>query len=438
VSKEKRRAKGEGSIVAREYWQLSLAYKDSNGRPKRLRVYAKTKADLKQRIAGKVADNPDLEHRLHRGEGAITKSTRWQYSIDCGKDKSGNRRRTYIYATSRAALIRKISDERARAGGSFRARSRVTIAEWVELWLKKEKQPNLARSTYAVYEVAWRVHVKPLIGSRRLDKLDADDVQNLYDDLRDKKVGGRTVQVAAKIMRAAFDAAINQKKLSGSNPWRTKSIPTHKAREGRVLTPEEAARFIVAARNDAFEGVWLLGLFGGLRLGECLGLRWGDVDLETGEVRVRQQATEVYGHVEIGPLKTASSQRDIVISGTTLDSLRRRRAAADVAGHGSEFVFTTPTGRLLDRNNVRRRHFAEVCKKAEIKGLRPHDLRHSMTSHAIAAGLSPIVVARRLGHGSTRMTLDRYGHQLPGQQREAATALEGRLDPAAGRPVSPK
>lgn len=114
-------------------------------------------------------------------------------------------------------------------------------------------------------------------------------------------------------------------------------------------------------------------------------------------------------HVEIGPLKTKSRKRDIIILGSALDALRRRHKAAKREGHGSPFCFTSPSGQLLDRNNVRRRHFFSVCKQAGINGLRPHDLRHSMTSHAIAAGISPIVVARRLGHGSTRMTLDRYG-----------------------------
>ncbi|MFY9884688.1 MAG: site-specific integrase, partial [Candidatus Cybelea sp.] len=250
----------------------------------------------------------------------------------------------------------------------------------------------------------------------------------VYAELRKKRIGGRTVQVVAKVMRAAFDAAIRREKYPyASNPWRIVPVPRHQYREARVLTAAEAQRFLAAAKTDTFEAVWLLGLFGGLRLGECLGLKWADVDLRSGDIRVRQQAAEVYGRVEIGPLKTKSSRRNLVITGAALQALRRRKAAADAEGHGSPFVFTTPRGALLDRNNVRRRHFAEVCKRAEITDLRPHDLRHTMTSHAIAAGLSPIAVAQRLGHGSTRMTLDRYGHAMPGQQKEAAAVLERRL-----------
>ena len=188
-------------------------------------------------------------------------------------------------------------------------------------------------------------------------------------------------------MRAAFDAAILQEKYPRPNPWRAVSTPRHDYKEPHVLTDAEARSFLEAAKEDAFEAVWLLALFGGLRLGECLGLQWQDVDFKSGRIDIRQGATEVNGSIQVGKLKTKSSRREI----------------------------------------VRRRHFQKVCKTANITDPHPHDLRHSMTAHGLAAGLSPIVVAARLGHGSTRMTLDRYGHQLPGQQREAARVLERRF-----------
>jgi hypothetical protein len=84
----KRRAKGEGSITQREVWQFSLSFRDELDKPKRVRIYAKTKGALDKRIAEKIQD-PSL-----RANGTITKSKRWQYSIDCGKNDGGKRRRT--------------------------------------------------------------------------------------------------------------------------------------------------------------------------------------------------------------------------------------------------------------------------------------------------------------------------------------------------------
>lgn len=228
-------------------------------------------------------------------------------------------------------------------------------------------------------------------------------------------------------MRGAFDAAIRHEKYHRPNPWRATPIPRHEYKEPRVLTDDEARQLIAAAKHDSFEGIWLLSLFGGLRLGECLGLRWRDVDLDTGKIDVRKQITEINGKIAEGPLKTKSSRREIVVGSIVVTALRRRLQTAKAEGHKSEFVFTDGEGRFLGRTYLRRRHFEKVCKAAGISGVHPHDLRHTMTSHAIAAGLSPIVVARRLGHGSTRMALDRYGHQLPGAQAEASAVLEKRL-----------
>jgi integrase len=378
------------------------------------------------------------KRRRPKGEGSVFQRPQgfWVFSQSLGKDpETGKRRRLDLYAHTRADLMRKVADERARLGGSIvKPRGvRGDLGQWVERWLEEEKRPNLAASTYAVYEVAWRVHTKPLVGDFRLDRFGPDDVRAVLTKLRAKKVGGRTLQVVWKVMRAAFDAAILQEKYHRPNPWRAVSTPRHDYREPHVLTDAEARSFIEAAKEDAFEAVWLLSLFGGLRLGECLGLKWRDVDLKSGRIDIRQGATEVNGSIQVGKLKTKSSRREIVVGKVAAEALQRRQQAADKEGHKSPFCFTSPTGELLGRTYIRRRHFEKVREAAKIAGLHPHDLRHTMTSHALAAGLSPVVVAKRLGHGSTRMTLDRYGHQLPGAQAEAAAVIEGRLSSAKGK-----
>ncbi len=365
--------------------------------------------------------------RRRKGEGSIffhEKLGRWTGVVSKGRGPDGRRIRNQVYGATEGAVVAKLKEiDREIASG----RRKGTTAQWVEHWLEEEKRPNLAASTYAVYEVAWRVHTKPLVGDFRLDRFGPDDVRDVLTKLRAKKCGGRTLQVVWKVMRAAFDAAILQEKYPRPNPWRAVSTPRHDYKEPHVLTDAEARSFLEAAKEDAFEAVWLLALFGGLRLGECLGLQWQDVDFKSGRIDIRQGATEVNGSIQVGKLKTKSSRREIVVGKVVTDALRRRHQAADKEGHKSPFCFTSPTGDLLSRTYIRRRHFQKVCKTANITDPHPHDLRHSMTAHGLAAGLSPIVVAARLGHGSTRMTLDRYGHQLPGQQREAARVLERRF-----------
>jgi integrase len=365
------------------------------------------------------------KQRRGKGEGCITerRDGTWMFSVRLGRGHP----RKCIYAETRALLLRKIADERAAGRGTFRPIVKNTIGEWVEGWLENEKRPNLARSTFAVYEVAWRIHAKPLIEHQRLEKFSPDDVTGVYAALRKKKVGGRTIQVVAKVLRGAFDAAIHHEKYHRANPWAAVPVPRHDYKEPHVLTEQESQRFVEAARHDRFEAVWLLSLFGGLRLGECLGLQWRGVDFDSGRVDIWQQLAEVNGHLEIDLLR-----RRVPGERSSSVVLRWTPCYGGRPPHGRKAMvrrsfFTDERGAFLNRTYVRRRHFQKVAEAAGITGVHPHDLRHTMTSHALAAGVSAVVVSRRLGHGSTRMTLDRYGHQLPGAQAEAAAVIEGRL-----------
>jgi integrase len=120
--------------------------------------------------------------------------------------------------------------------------------------------------------------------------------------------------------------------------------------------------------------------------------------------------------VDVGALATAA--------------LRRREKAAQTEGHGSVLAFPVIDGKPMRRSNVRHRHFRPLCERAGITGLRLHDLRHSMTSLAIAAGSAVKVISERLGHSTTRLTQDRYAHELRGLQRQTASAIDSTLKAA--------
>lgn len=375
-----------------------------------------------------MTENRKGKSRRPQGEGTIVQRADglFMFSIRLGRDPAGKPKRKYLYARTKGELKRKIADEKARGGGTLRIRGNETAAQWMEYWLE-QKKPDVAKSTFASWSVAWHKHAKPIIGGIRLDEFDPQNVAGLYKALREQKTGGRTIQIVAQVLRAAFEAAILQEAYHRANPWRKVPVPKHETKEARALDAAEARKFIDAARSDRYEALWLLCILAGLRLGEALGLEWNDVDLETGVVNIRQQLTDVDGKVEIAKLKTRSSRRQIAVGPSALAALERRWAAAKGERHGSKFVFTTISGAFPNRGNLRNRNFAAVCQQAGIGKLTIHQLRHSMTSIAFASGVSPVVVAARLGHGSTRMSLDRYGHVLPGQQLEAAQAIEGQL-----------
>lgn len=382
-----------------------------------------------RRTLTEMASEPKKKRRP-KGEGGIryhAGKALWEATIDLGKDASGLRRRRTIYAKTRPQLLRDLADLKARSGGTVRPRAIGTVGEFVDRWLREDVKPNRRGKTYESYESSWRVHAEPLIGSIKLEKFDVDHVARLYETLRADGATPSAIRHVSSVMHNAFAIAVRRQAYTKANPFAIVERPTHRAREGRALTVAEAGRFIEAARDDRLEALWILCLTAGIRIGEGLGLRWSDVDFKGRAIAIQQAATQVRGRVEIGPTKTHRSRRRVYLGKLAMDALARRRRAADAEDHGSGLVFPTMAGKPLLRSNVYRSHFAPLLERAKLTGVRIHDLRHTMTSLGIAAGVVPKALAERLGHTTTRLTEDRYGHLLPGVGAGAAGAIDQML-----------
>ena len=367
------------------------------------------------------------KRRGPRGQGTIYQRPNrglWVAEFDLGKGANGKRQRRTLYAGTRAALNRKIADTRARAGGSIKPRAAGTLADFVRGWLSDDVQPNRATATHLLYEGIWRVHVEPLIGGVQLERLAVDDVKRLVRMLR---AGGTSDSMIARVLRVmnrAITVAIRQGSFHRVNPFGQIDRPRGERREGRSLDVDEARRFLVAARGDRYEALWAVLLTSGLRIGEALALRWSDVDFERETLAIRRSLSEAGNSLEFKGPKNKGSIRSVRLGAIALAALRQRENEARLETHDSELIFPTAIGTPLRRSNLRRSHFTPILKSANISGLRIHDLRHTMTSLGVDAGINSKVLAERLGHSSTRMTEDRYAHVLPGQQAAAALAID--------------
>ena len=319
---------------------------------------------------------------------------------------------------------------RARGGGSIRPRAPGTVGAWMTRWLEEQRE-SLSANGYAHYEWAWRRHAAPILGAQTLERLDVEDVEALYRALRNGGASPTVIGRVAMVMHRAIAVAIRRRTYTKANPFALVDRPKVARSQTRVLEPEDARRFLEEAKADRYAALWTLLLTAGLRIGEALGLEWGDLDLDQGRLSVRRSLIEVNGYVELGPTKTAGSRRLVTLGPVAVRALRERRRQADAETHGSKLVFPTLAGTPLRRSNLRRSHFVPICERAGIEGLRIHDLRHSMTSLALLGGVSAKVVSERLGHSTTRLTLDRYSHLLGDLQSEAANTIETTL---AGRP----
>jgi integrase len=178
----------------------------------------------------------------------------------------------------------------------------------------------------------------------------------------------------------------------------------------------------------------VLALNTGMRQGELLALKWDDVDLERGVLRVRRTLTREGGFFALGEPKTRKSRRAIRLTAAAVEALRAHlsRQLAEMERMSSLYqpgglVFATETGTIINPSNLRNRSFKPLLKRASLRLIRFHDLRHTCATLLLSKNVNPKVVSEMLGHASVRITLDTYSHLMPDMQETAARALEDAL-----------
>jgi integrase len=310
--------------------------------------------------------------RRRKGEGALTyrhDKKLYQFEIELPRTVDGKRRRRVVYGKTAEETRRKISDLKARDGGTLQPVNPQRISAYATVWLANNSR-RLAPKTYEFYVWAWD-KAAPIVGGVRLDRFDRTQVIRLFAALEEAGCSANTIRAVKTVMSIIIADAIADGLYTAINPFTLvkKALPKHKAEEGRALSPIECGRFIEAAYADRLEAAWLLGLTAGLRIGEIFGLQWSDIDFDNAVVAVRRQAVEVKGVLQITELKTADSARVMPIGNIALDALRRRQTAASIEHDRSIWVFSSANpGMPVSPGNARRRSFAKIVAAARIEG----------------------------------------------------------------------
>jgi integrase len=196
----------------------------------------------------------------------------------------------------------------------------------------------------------------------------------------------------------------------------------------RAWSASEARAFLTGMADDRLAALWVVALNSGMRRGELAGLRWVDVDLDGGTIAVTQQRTTAHYKVVVAEPK-ARSRRVIPVDAAVVESLRahrrrqlEERLLAGPAWTDSRYVFVDELGVPYHPGRLSEL-FGRSCRAVGVPPIRLHDLRHTMATAALQAGIHPKVVQERLGHSSIAITLDSYSHVAPTLQREAADKL---------------
>jgi integrase len=345
----------------------------------------------------------------------------------------GKRVRKSLYGKTRREVQQKlVVAQRDLQRGITPTDDRLTTGQFLDRWLEDVAKATVRPRTYVSYEQTVRLHLKPTLGRIVLSRLRPQQVQALLNAKLASGLSPRSVGIVHAVLRTALNQGV-QWDMVPRNVAALVQPPRVTRAEISPLTPEQARDFLDAVRGDRLEALYSVGLALGLRQGEILGLRWADVDLEGGTIRVTQALQRVNGRLDFVEPKSLSSRRTIPMPATVARALRahrpwqlEERLAAGARWRESDLVFTTSLGTPLDSRNITRR-FQVALERAGLPRLRFHDLRHTAASLMLAQGVPARVVMETLGHSQISLTMNTYSHVVPALQREAADRMEAIL-----------
>ena len=372
------------------------------------------------------------------GEGSIRKRKdgRWEGRYTAGHDPAtGKTIYKNVLGKTQAEVKEKL--KRAIEDSAKLDMSKVgqyTVGQWMDVWFENYAKIKVRPSSHQTYRGYIENHIKPNIGSIPLNKLTSLELQKFYKKLlgngrverieskkQPKGLSAKTVRNINQIISSALNLAIEQKLLL-TNPADACALPKLEHREMKTLPVEQLASFLREAKESGVFEMYYIELATGLRRGELLGLKWSDIDLEHGSLRVQRQIARIDGEIVEAPLKTKNAYRTLPLSADAIDVLKTQKKKCG----NSQYVFPSPTGGPISPDSVLHM-LHRVLKRAGLPKVRFHDLRHTFATLALQNGVDIKTVSGMLGHFSAGFTLDTYAHVTTSAQKEAANTMGGVL-----------
>ena len=386
-----------------------------------------------------MADSKRARGRRGNGEGSVYQRGdrgTWVAQVPVGINPDGSYRfKRYSCETQGAAKAKLRAAQDALDRGADLGAKTQTLGAFLDAWLADVVWRDAEPKTYEGYAYTAGL-IKPSLGKVPLDKLTPQHVQKLLNELLER--GGaageglspRTVQYVRATLRRALGQALKWG-LVTRNVATLVEPPKSRRAEVQFLTEQEARALLAAAKGDRLEALYAVALTLGLRQGELLGLRWEDLDLDRGVLRVRQQLQHMKREQPIlKGLKTRASRRDLDLPARLVLHLRAHRARQrrEIEGKGDAWrehglVFPSAVGTPMTPRNLVRR-YQDLLGRAGLPARRFHDLRHTAASLMFERGLEATTVQRVLGHSSITITNDTYLHLMPRAKRRSAEVMD--------------
>lgn len=335
----------------------------------------------------------------------------------------------------------RVDNSHAIRKGVLKAPSKVTLRDSWESWqagalegtIRARSGDRYKPAVLRGYAASMRLHVLDELGARRLSDVTRLDLQDLADRMLAAGKDPSTIRNALMPLRAIYRRALSRGDVM-VNPTTGLELPAPKGTRDRIATPAEASE-LLGALAEADHALWATAFYAGLRRGELRALRWENVDLDAGEIRVEAGYDEKEGLIEA---KSKAGRRVVPIVAVLRTYLLAHHLRAGRPSTG--FVFGGRDAGPFTPSAVRRRALTAwkvenvEREKREEEPLVPiglHEARHTFASVCIAAGVNVKALSAYMGHSSVTITLDRYGHLMPGHAAEAVERIDAYLIGAA-------
>jgi len=384
-----------------------------------------------------------------RPQGHIRDRSRGSFEIrySLGTDPATGKRRV---VTATVKGNRKAAEKELRRllrtvdTGEHVDPTRMTVRAWLTQWHDTVRS-EVSLKTHERYGEIVNNFLIPALGNLPLVKLAPINIQHAYNGWAaggrlDGKQGGlsaRTRRHIHRVLKSALSRAVEQQLLA-RNPAEAfkKRLPKVARRNMKTLTTGESARLLHAIKHTRIYWPVLVALSTGMRRGEVLALRWRNVDLEVGVVRVAESLEQTKTSIRFKSPKTDRT-RAVDLPGFAVEELRevKRQQAEEllmlgVRQTGETLVCARADGKPLQPQSLTHQFTRLIKRIKDLPQIRLHDLRHSHATQLLAAGVHPKIVQERLGHASITTTLDLYSHVTNTMQADAAARLDAAFQPA--------
>lgn len=310
--------------------------------------------------------------------------------------------------------------------GFYNKIKKISFADFSRVWLESYAKGRVRNSTLLRYEQLLKFHLIPHFGNSYLSTIHLEDIQKyISSKLSEGIVSPTTINRTRTLLQEMLKHAVKWQYLK-ENPAQYSEPLKIKKKEMNFLNREELNKFLNEIPKDYYP-LFLFLILTGARLGEALAAKWANLDRNRQQYFVREGLSR--GNF-VEP-KSVTSRRAIDLPSNLLTTLTSQKVELDkkILKMGPEYqrmdlIFPNQTGSPLDPGNLTNRIFKPTLRRAGIREIRIHDLRHTNAALRIQAGEHPKRMQRQLGHASIQVTLDVYGHLMEETNQEAAERLQ--------------